>query len=78
MLAYLLCWARGRGHNAVRHPLGGFRCDDCGVPLASLEAGYVSPLRRTFDREHGTFTRTGSWEQERRPEEQGMPSGWKQ
>ena len=30
------CFVRGR-HNPARHPLGGFRCVDCGRPGADLE-----------------------------------------
>lgn len=65
MLAWLRCLWRRR-HNPVRHPLGGFRCADCGAPGADLEAmGFegssrVPPLRRTFDRQNGVLTRA-SW-----------------
>lgn len=40
------CISRQR-HDAVRYPLGGFRCRDCGVALADLaeagtmDSGYV-------------------------------------
>ena len=50
----LACFFSGRHPNAVRHPLGGFRCPDCGVAGASLEdmgfkgGGYVR--RRGFYR----------------------------
>lgn len=44
------CWARGR-HDAARHPLGGFRCIDCGVAGADLlemgfDDGYVQRIQR--------------------------------
>lgn len=67
MIAWLRCFLRGRGHNAVRHPLGGFRCADCGVTGESLEEmgfkrdGYVGPYRRIYNREHGTFERSTDW-----------------
>jgi hypothetical protein len=64
MIALLMCLLRGRGHNPVRHPLGGFKCADCGKSGADLErmgfldGGYVSTLRTTYDRQHGTVTRS--------------------
>jgi hypothetical protein len=51
MLARLRCFLRDH-HNPTRHPLGGFKCSDCGATGADLEemgfedAGYV-PARRT-------------------------------
>jgi hypothetical protein len=52
MLAWLRCWFVKQRHNPVRHPLGGFRCADCGATGVDLEdmgfegGGYVS--RRTL------------------------------
>jgi hypothetical protein len=54
MLAWLRCLLVKQRHNPVRHPLGGFRCADCGATGADLEAmgfeggGYVD-VRRTGD-----------------------------
>jgi hypothetical protein len=56
VFAWLRCWMR-RQHDPSRHPLGYFRCADCGVTGASLDEmgfdgdGYVPPDRRTFTRE---------------------------
>ena len=56
MLARIRCYLRTR-HEPVRHPLGGFRCADCGAAGADLAEmgfegeGYVSPLRILFSRE---------------------------
>jgi hypothetical protein len=67
MLAWLRCLVRNR-HNPVRHPLGGFRCADCGRVGIDLEemgfagSAYVLPVRRVFSRDHREFTRTMSWE----------------
>jgi hypothetical protein len=67
MIARFLCYLRHH-HNPVRHPLGGFKCADCGEAGADLEqmgfvdGGYVMPIRRVFSRDRGEFTRTGSWE----------------
>ena len=67
MMARFLCFLRHH-HNPVRHPLGGFRCADCGEAGADLEqmgfvgGGYVMPIRRVFSRDRGEFTRTGYWE----------------
>src|SRR6185369_4235564 len=67
MIARFLCYLRHH-HNPVRHPLGGFKCSDCGEAGADLEqmgfvdGGYVMPIRRVFSRDRGEFTRTGSWE----------------
>jgi hypothetical protein len=47
MLARIRCFFRNY-HNPTRHPLGGFRCVDCGWAGADLEemgfagAGYVA------------------------------------
>src|SRR5712692_4640301 len=67
MIAWFRCFVRNH-HNPVRHPLGGFKCADCGEAGADLEqmgfadGGYVMPIRRVFSRDRGEFTRTGSWE----------------
>jgi hypothetical protein len=67
MIARLRCFFRNQ-HNPVRHPLGGFRCLECGQVGADLEemgyvdGGYVMPVRRVFSRTRGEFTRTMSWE----------------
>lgn len=49
LLAWVRCKMRSR-HKPVRHPLGGFRCVDCGVAGADLEDlgfddGWVSTPR---------------------------------
>ena len=50
MLARLRCFLRDL-HNPARHPLGGFKCADCGAFGADLEemgfedAGYVLARR---------------------------------
>jgi hypothetical protein len=50
MLARLRCFLRDH-HNPARHPLGGFKCSDCGAAGADLEemgfedAGYVVARR---------------------------------
>jgi len=55
MLARFRCFVRRR-HQPRRHPLGGFRCVDCGAAGADLEdmgfsgSAWVTPMRRTFDR----------------------------
>lgn len=67
MIAWFRCFIRNH-HNPVRHPLGGFKCADCGEAGADLEqmgfadSGYVLPVRRIFSRDKGEFTRTASWE----------------
>lgn len=68
--ARIRCWLR-EWHNAVRHPLGGWRCADCRVAGADLDemgfvdGGYVDPIRRTYGRgaEQG-LSRTTSWDEE--------------
>src|SRR5207253_913572 len=67
VIAWLRCFVRNH-NNPVRHPLGGFKCADCGEAGADLEqmgfvdSGYVLPVRRIFSRDKGEFTRTASWE----------------
>jgi hypothetical protein len=56
MYAWLCCVFRGR-HNPARHPLGGFRCLDCGAAGADLEdmgfedLAYVHATRRAIARD---------------------------
>jgi hypothetical protein len=56
-------------HNPVRHPLGGFRCAECGLAAASMDglgfAGYVPALRRVCERDGGLI-RTSEWSPTRR------------
>jgi len=65
-MAWLGCWLRDR-HNPVRHPLGGFRCADCGRAGLDLEemgfdgGAYVATVRRTFSREHGGSVTREAW-----------------
>jgi hypothetical protein len=54
MLARIRCYLRDH-HNPARHPLGGFKCSDCGAAGADLEemgfedAGYVFARRSWSD-----------------------------
>lgn len=62
-VAVVLCWLAIRRHRPVKQPLGGFRCEHCRKPAASMDelgySGYVPPLRTQFSREnHGTVTRS--------------------
>jgi hypothetical protein len=67
MLSWLRCLLRSR-HVPIRHPLGGFRCLDCGAVGADLDEmgfygeGYLPPLRRVYSRDHGQLTRTSAWD----------------
>jgi len=71
MLARLHCLFR-TSHNPVRHPLGGFRCVECGFVGADLgemgfaDGGYVLPMRRLFSRGRGELTRTMAWDPSQR------------
>jgi hypothetical protein len=63
MWALIHCWLRSH-HNPVRHPLGGFRCADCGTMGVDLrdmgfkELGSVGPNRRFASRdERASWTR---------------------
>ena len=55
MIARLRCYLRDR-HNPVRHPLGGFKCADCGeagadlAQMGVLDGGYVQRVRPPFAR----------------------------
>jgi hypothetical protein len=69
------CALRGH-HNPVKHPLGGFRCTECGAAGETLDdmgfegGSYVGPLRRTFDRgPYGGLTRSEGYEAEAQREE---------
>ena len=68
MLAKMRCYFRSR-HEPVRHPLGGFRCADCGTAGADLRdmgfEAYVSPMRTLFSRDPIETTRTTAWEAQR-------------
>ena len=68
MLAMMRCFFRSR-HEPRRHPLGGFRCADCGTAGADLHdmgfEAYVSPIRTIFSREPIETTRTSLWEPQR-------------
>jgi hypothetical protein len=49
----------------------GFTCARCGAALVDFDeagygSGYIDPLRRLYQRRHGVFTRTSSWEAEQR------------
>lgn len=59
-------------HDPARHPLGGQRCRRCGAAFADLDdaglidGAYVGPLRRLYDRDAGTLTRTPAFDPTRR------------
>jgi hypothetical protein len=61
MIAKFLCLLR-QNHNVVRHPLGGFKCSDCGTVGIDLDemgfegAGYVLPIRKLFSRDRSSYT----------------------
>jgi hypothetical protein len=61
MFARLRCLLR-RHHQPRRHPLGGFRCAECGAAGADLDdmgfvgSGWVAPMRRTFNRPYQEVT----------------------
>lgn len=61
MLARLRCALR-QYHQPRRHPMGGFRCAECGAVGADLEemgfagSAWVATTRRTFDRPHSEVT----------------------
>lgn len=63
VMRWLRCLWRQQ-HNPTRHPLGGFRCSECGTAGADLEAmgfegsSYVAPWRLTYSRKHGELTRS--------------------
>jgi hypothetical protein len=56
VIAAVWCFFRGH-HVPKRHPMGGFRCRECGMAGADLDAlgffgqGYVRLDRRTFSRD---------------------------
>jgi hypothetical protein len=67
VLARLRCFVRNQ-HVPVRHPLGGFKCAECGCAGADFgamgfDSGYVPLMRTLYSRHHhGELTRTSSWE----------------
>lgn len=73
LLAWLRCWWRG-WHDPKKVLPDGQRCRDCGLPGADMEdmgfvgGGYVPPVRRVFDRDERSFSRTSAWER--------GPNGW--
>lgn len=54
---WLKCELWYGSHDAVRHPLGGFKCSRCGEAFDNLEeagtmeSGYVNKNRRIYDRD---------------------------
>ena len=54
----LVDWWRGR-HSEGRHPMGGWVCHYCGATGADL--GEMPPMATTYDREHGSVTRSERW-----------------
>jgi hypothetical protein len=71
MINRLRCLFRNH-HVPARHPLGGFRCQQCGEAGADLDdmgylgCGYVTPIRKIFSRDRRELTRTAAWEPTRR------------
>ena len=62
----LACWVRGYHHEEKAGYLpGGYRCMDCRQAVDN-GAGYVKPVRKTFERTHETVTRTPYWEESSR------------
>jgi hypothetical protein len=61
MINRLRCLFRNH-HVPARHPLGGFRCQQCGEAGADLDemgylgCGYVTPIRKIFSRDRGELT----------------------
>lgn len=61
MIARARCFLRQR-HSPVRHPLGGFRCADCGTAGADLDemgfpgGGWARVQRKVFDRTRREFS----------------------
>ena len=55
------------GHDLERTHHGGFRCRRCHRVFSdfgeggTMDDGYLSPLRKKFDREHGSVTRSSEW-----------------
>ena len=58
MFSWFHCWLRSH-HNPVRHPLGGFRCLDCGAMGLDLremgfqELGSLPPSRKLMTGDEG-------------------------
>lgn len=67
-----------RRHNPVRHPLGGFRCQDCGLAGADLEdmgfqgGGWIAPVHLVGDGR--SVTRTADWSVPERALERRRPA----
>ncbi|PYQ54812.1 MAG: hypothetical protein DMF78_04435 [Acidobacteria bacterium] len=65
MWAWFHCWLRSH-HNPARHPLGGFRCLDCGAMGIDLrdmgykELGGLTRNRRFFSRDDTSWTARSS------------------
>jgi hypothetical protein len=63
MFSWFQCWLRSH-HRPVRHPLGGFRCSECGAKGLDLsemgfqELGSLSRSRKFMTR-HGGLRRLG-------------------
>lgn len=74
VISILRCFFRGTHREAKRHPLGGWRCGECGFAGEDLEAmgygreaGYVNTVRKVFSRQNnGEITRTSAFEQSKR------------
>lgn len=63
-----VCWLRR--HDPRRQFVGGLRCSVCGLAGESYEdfafgTGYVAPVRRTYERTHGTVTRSSDFPSEK-------------
>jgi hypothetical protein len=66
ILAILACALAIRRHKPVRQPIGGMRCEHCGLAGDGFDdfdfAGYVRPVRKTFSRERsGGVTQSSEW-----------------
>ena len=65
MWAWFHCWLRSH-HNPARHPLGGFRCQDCGAMGIDLremgfkELGGLARNRRFFAGDDGRWAARSS------------------
>jgi hypothetical protein len=55
------------GHDLERTHHGAFRCKRCPRVFSdfgeggTMDDGYISPLRRTFDRKHSSVTQESGW-----------------
>jgi hypothetical protein len=72
---WLKCELHYGSHDAVRHPLGGFKCTRCGESFddledaGTMETGYVDANRRFYERGRGHANPPG-YTQENREEEE--------